>query len=645
MTDVLASHGPAGTLAPAPPAQEVPSPEAVREMTLQERIANTVASLANSVTAVYGISGSGKSSLADTAAEYNWETHKSTSFCYALDPGGFGTKRLALIRLGIMQVWRPGNHVNFFETMELVSMGAIPETILDPETGYADPNVPLVLPRYFQYRMIGPCGHVSRTFDSDVALNVQGTMPAPCKECGISVGLGNVQKVDRVLVRNPKCRNIGLRIYDSISAESDQGLILELPSMSAAGKVATNKEGGGALISADALTSGAITFGTGSKAQVGFMQNRAYGWLMNIGKIPDQKTPPICIFGVEQSKTDDETGGLVVLGPRIAGQARTGAVPGWVGNCVHAVLEPDVKGNMRHRLYLRTHVDPKDPRKIPYLAKHRGVPRGIPEFLEDPWEETPEKRAEVAWSVCSLNYLFKLIDGQVKTEIDRLMLKYPDAPALQPAGGAASAASADDDVVEIRSGGVQGPVIASTGATVSTPTIAGASVPAMQGGAPVVAGPPGIAPPRRRGGSAPAASLPAPPVAVAPVVVPPIPAQASVPTPPAPSVPPTVGVTESAGSAAAPSVPVMPTSAASVPAPPVVPATVPAPAVTPSLAEPLASPVMTPSTPPAGTSSLTPGGQVVPVVGAGVQGASPSTSVPSVGIGQIARRRPRPPVN
>jgi hypothetical protein len=623
MTDVLASHGPAGTLAPAPPAQEVPTPEAVRELTLQERIANTVASLANSVTAVYGISGSGKSSLADTAAEYNWEVHRSTSFCYALDPGGFGTKRLALIRLGIMQVWRPGNHVNFFETMELVSMGAIPETILDPETGYADPNVPLVLPRYFQYRMIGPCGHVSRTWDNEILLNTQGMMPAPCKECGTSVGMGNAQKVDRVLVRNPKCKNIGLRIYDSISAESDQGLILELPSMSAAGKVATNKEGGGALISADALTSGTITFGTGSKAQVGFMQNRAYGWLMNIGKIPDQKTPPICIFGVEQSKTDDETGGLVVLGPRIAGQARTGAVPGWVGNCVHAVLEPDVKGNMRHRVYLRTHVDPKDPRKIPYLAKHRGVPRGIPEYLEDPWDDDPGKRAEVAWSVCSLNYLFRLIDGQVKSEIDRLMAKYPDAPALKPldAGG-------DDDVVEISHGGVQGPVIASTGATVSTPTIAGASVPAMPA---APAGPPGIAPPRRRGGAAP--SVAPPPVAVAPVVVPPI-----------PTVPPTVGVAESAGSAAAPSVPAAVTTTPSVPAPPVVPATVPAPAVTPSSAESLAPPVATTAAPPAGTSS-TPGGQVVPAAVAGVQGTSPSTSVPSVSVGQIARRRPRPPVS
>lgn len=499
---------------PNVPSDVVPSavPADIRE-------ANT-ASIASAITGVCGLSGGGKSSLADTAAEYAYEVHGKQTLCYAIDPGGFGTKRVAMIRAGILHAWDPRNHVNYFETMELATLGAWPETIEDPERGYADPNVKLILPRRLVCDMKCPAGHIARRFASEVEMNVicaQGGVP--CAVCGVLTNLQNTSGIDRLIVRHRLFREIGLRIYDSITAMNDAGLIIELPTMSAKNLFARGKEGGSALGSADAFRQGTVSYGTGSEAQVGFMQNRTYGWLMNIRQLPDVVVPTICTFGIEESKKDDESGGLQILGPRIAGKARTSAVPGWIGNLVYASHEPEdlPKGtcqspNMVFRLWLTTHTDPRDSRKMPILAKHRGTPLGI-DYLEDPYYASATDRQVHAWEHCSLGVLFRMLDAQVAQAEAALRVKYPHAPGFQ----APVAETGDPDEVVGTVGHRQTVVLAQGAVTSGGPATTGPQPVPMPQGLPPVAGMPRVATRSRRG----VAPSVAPPVtAVAPLMGP-----------------------------------------------------------------------------------------------------------------------------
>lgn len=378
-----------------------------------------IANQANAVMGLYGISGTGKSSLADTAAEHCYETYGKITLCYAADLGGFGNKRLTLIRRGILRVYDPRNHVNPFETMELISLGAFPIELVDPERGQADPRVPLVLPRRLIYTMRCPQGHVAATFENEATLNATSVA---CPTCQIVTNLGNAQTVEKAIVRHRLFKDVGLRIYDSMTALNEWGMD-DLQHQSAKGTLPTGTSGGSLLGSADALRSGQFVFGSSSVSQYGFLQNRTYGWLNNIKAIPDQVMPAIATFMVEQSKGNDESGGDLLLGPKISGNARTAALCGWLGHLLHATKEPNDTGEMRHRLWLVNHYDARDPRRIPYVAKHRGTPLGMPDFLEDAPGAEP-------WSTCSLKTFFqKLHEQQIALERDAA-LKYPDAPGM-----------------------------------------------------------------------------------------------------------------------------------------------------------------------------------------------------------------------
>jgi len=386
-----------------------------------------LANFANSVTAIYGISGSGKSSLTDTAVEYAWEQFHRTSLGYVTDLGGFGNKRISLIRLGILRIWDPRNHVNPFETMELISLGAFPESIDEPETGRAAPNVKLILPRRIITSLTCPQGHTVAKFDNDLLLN---SAQVACPTCKIITSIAN-GTTEKILVRHRMFKSVGHRFFDSITEMNDWGMD-ELASMSVRGLLPMGKEGGNALGSADALRQGTVAYGTNSPPQFGFLQNRSYRWIANIRGIPDQVVPATCTFAVEQGKADDDSGGVPVLGMQIAGNARTAKAARWVGNCLHASREPNVEGNMVYRLWLTTHIDVRDVRRIPYLAKHRGIPLDMPDYLEDPWDADKAKRDAAAWTVCSMRVFYTSLQAQLaKLELlDRA--KYPNAPALQP---------------------------------------------------------------------------------------------------------------------------------------------------------------------------------------------------------------------
>lgn len=393
------------------------------------RAANTdagrAANQANAVTGIYGISGTGKSNLADTAAEYAYETFRTIALCYAADLGGFGNKRLALIRRGILRVYDPRNHLNPFETMELISLGAFPERLVDPERGYAEPDVRLILPRRFAWVLYCPQGHPAKRFESQAVMQAEAAAGmVACPSCGVVTTLANAQKTEQLIVRHKLFTNVGLRIYDSMTALNEWGLA-DLQEQSARGALPTTSGGGSLLGAADALVSGQFRFGSSSMGQYGFLQNRTYGWLSNIKKIPDQVVPAIATFHVEQSKGDETTGGDMLYGPKIAGNARTGALPGWLGNLLHTTTEPfsPTDPTIVFRLWLSNHIDPRDPRKIPYVAKHRGTPVGMPKFLEDAPGAAP-------WSGFSLKVFFTLLQEQLAKMEAETAAKYPQSPGM-----------------------------------------------------------------------------------------------------------------------------------------------------------------------------------------------------------------------
>ncbi len=445
------------TAAPAPAIATVPVAGKPTERTVVHAPAITVTEdsakfrsfLANSVCGIVGISGAGKTSLATTAVEEAWEVYGAISLWYAADLGGWGTQLRSLIKHGICRAWYIRNHQNPFDTMQYASMGYWPETILDPENGFAAPDVKLVAPRSEQWTMICPNGHpVTTQSTQSQILAVQ----MACPTCGQVTNATNASGITRALVRpalfksvvGGKTHIVGHRVYDSMTQINEWGAG-ELTGKSARGELPSGSSGGSALGSADAVRERDFTYGTGSKAQVGFMQNRTPEWIANIRSIPDQVLPATMTFGVEQSRGDDESGGMPVLGPKIAGNARTSSVPGWLGNCLYAAKEPhnpseqDEHGVVKlfHRLWLPTHVDPRDSRSIPIMAKHRGEPLGMPAFLEDDGDPAH------AWQVCSLGVFYGLLRRQAAAIAARDAARFPDAPGL-----AGAVEQGDDDVME-----------------------------------------------------------------------------------------------------------------------------------------------------------------------------------------------------
>lgn len=384
-----------------------------------------LAQLANSVTGIYGLSGTGKSSHVDEACIYAWEEYQAISRILVSDLGGWGTKRASLIKLGIVQVYFVRNHVRPAETMELVTQGYWPETMLDPMTGLADPDVVLVPPRQSRFIVYCQQGHAVTQLTNQ--LHVQ-SLSIVCPTCGTPTTASNVSRIEQVTVKSKGFAKVGHWGFDSISQLCDWGLG-HLADMSAHGKL------GDALSSADALVEGTIKLGTNSPAQYGTIQNRAYVWLKNIRSIPDQVIPATATFSVELAKPSEETGHVLAYGPKIAGNARTAQVPGWLGNCLHATREPDQEAIMRHRLWLVNHVDPRDTSGTPYLSKHRGEPDGMPPFLED--VERAENGSVIKvlppWEQCSLRRLYKLLDEQTVRIGVRDRERFANAPALQAA--------------------------------------------------------------------------------------------------------------------------------------------------------------------------------------------------------------------
>ena len=443
---------------------------------------------ANSATLIMGGTGSGKSSLLATLVEYVWETHHKLTRIVTTDGGGFPDRIEALLRMGLAQIWRartrdlPDGSLSF-ETCLRASQGWWPRR-WNPRTGECAPGEKLVPPITEKYVMHCPQGHQVKTVPFQSLLT-----PGICPTCKVPVTKQNM-RVSKTAVQTAGFEQIGAMGFDGLSSM----LSWMLQDMGArSGRLELKGEEGaigGKIISGD------IKLGGNTRSHVGFAQSRAEELALNALGIPNLVLPPVWTALTLEA---EDKGGLSIIGPKLAGHARTDEGPSWFGNCLEAAVVKDDRDRRQYRLYLSEFVDDKG---IKHLVKHRGAPGTLPAYLEDPPIEGNE--AQTAFTEFNLGTFFSLLDAGLDKTVLAMKAKYPDAPGVV------------DGMVEVGEAVQVEQAQAEDGATgAETPAAAPTAQPATA--APAAPARPAVPKAPVRAGKPPVASKAGKPVAVAPV--------------------------------------------------------------------------------------------------------------------------------
>lgn len=365
----------------------------------------------NTSTLIIGPTGSGKSTLLATAAEYLWETHRGISAYYFADLGGYPDKMNALIRSGIVRIFRMrtrGMDLSF-ETALRSSQGYWPARMLNPLTGEVAPGVPMVSPIQTQYHQTCMCG-VMRTVTAKSLLSM-----GSCGQC-VRRWAPATSTITTSTRLTPGLDAIRLRMYDGLTSMSEWYLQDLSHRLDLAGEM-------GAL--GGTVHSGEVSFRSNNRAQVGFAQARAHELVSNALAIPNQIIMPIWTALTDEAA--DSSKRLTIVGPKLAGSAKTEIAGSWFGNMLEAAAVPgELPGTKVRTLFLSEFVD-EDGRR--HTLKHRSSPIYMPEKLQDP-PYSDEHKPTAMCSEFSLGVFFSLLakaDAQAAAEVQG---RYPDAPGL-----------------------------------------------------------------------------------------------------------------------------------------------------------------------------------------------------------------------
>lgn len=366
----------------------------------------------NTSTLLIGVTGSGKSTLLATAAEYMWETHKAITAYYMSDLGGYPDRMSALIRSGIVWLFNMrtrGTELSF-ETAQLSSKGYWPSRVIDPLTGQVPEGVRMAGPTRTSW--VQKCDHcgTERTVVYKAMLGA-----GQCDGCSRRVVL-SATTVRQVTVPTPGLDRIKLRMYDGITSMSEWYLQ----------DLSHRKELGGEIGAiGGVIESGDLSFRGNNRAQVGFAQTRAHELISNSLTIPGQLIAPI--WTALANETTDSTGRLTIVGPKLAGDAKTEAAPAWFGNTIEAaMIEGERSGSKRRRLYLSEYFDSENRR---HILKHRSDPRYMPEYLEDEEYSASEPPTEICTQF-NLGVFFQHLATADQKALEAVQQKYPEAPGL-----------------------------------------------------------------------------------------------------------------------------------------------------------------------------------------------------------------------
>jgi len=357
----------------------------------------------NSATGIVGPTGSGKSSLIATASEYLQDTYPGkVLMLYTADGGGFPTKVQALVKKGLIRVWRMRTRGEAFETCMRASAGWWPSAI-HPSTGETKPHVRLVPPITERYIMSCPNGHVVKTVPFQNLLTA-----ALCPQCKTHTTKENM-KVEKSAVRTRGFEQVGAVAFDGLTS------FLNWQMTDMARRTATMELKGEETALGGRIVSGDIALGGNNRAHYGFVQARAEEMVLNSLGIPGLDLPPI--WTMLLLETVDE-GGLPVKGPKLAGKAKTDEAPAWFGNMLEVGVVKDESGHDVRRLWLSEFVDDSG---IRHLIKHRGGP-GMPPFLQD--------SSDAPWGQVNMGLFFNLLAKDVDQSFADAEAKYPDAPGV-----------------------------------------------------------------------------------------------------------------------------------------------------------------------------------------------------------------------
>lgn len=369
--------------------------------------------MANAALGIVGDTGTGKTTLLVTLAEYVYQKYGKVTRYYSIDPGGFGDMMYSLIVKGVVEVWRmrtrdvDGQLSMPTGTCALASRGYWPVE-RDPLTGVTRPGVPLVPPYLTMHTLVCPKGHDVRTSYQPGLFS----QPTRCPQCEAMVSSQNCKEVRKEYRPVAGFDRVGAVMFDSGTAMCNW-------CMTDTDARAGRNELGGIKGAINTVHSDGIVFGTAGMSGVGFVQNRVQDWINNAIAIPGLVVPPAFTFHWDRGS---DQGGAPVYGPKLIGSAKTAESPGWLGNCF-GVEGPAAVGE--HRIYLSQY-QLKD--GVTRLVKHRAAAGLMPEYLADPTGATIENGQ--AYTKFNLGHVLDLLLAAVEKTNARAEKLFPEAPGL-----------------------------------------------------------------------------------------------------------------------------------------------------------------------------------------------------------------------
>ena len=298
---------------------------------------------APSVLLISGPTGSGKTCLIGTAAKWLWQRHKKVLRLYTADGGGYGTLIGALVRLGIIEVFRMRTRAStgaeglVEETLHLASQGWWPESFTNPEKGEVEPAVRMIPPIVKTYRMSCPNDHLLKETTDHREIR-----PIKCPKCQQMVDK-RTAKIETAAAVAAHMTGVGGVALEGLTSWSSW----HLQSLS---DRRARQELHGEASNIGSFRSGDILLDGNNRADYGFVQQAAERWLQAATTIQGLVIPPI--FTALETPAE-ETGVGSIWGPSIAGQAKTAQVPQWVGDYLGTQRVTNEQGKEEFRLYLQ----------------------------------------------------------------------------------------------------------------------------------------------------------------------------------------------------------------------------------------------------------------------------------------------------
>jgi len=409
---------------------------------------------------ILGETKAGKTTLLATAAEYLWEEFGKILFLYTSELGGFSARVEQRIRQGIIRPFRMRTRDDAegslsFETMHLSSKGYVPVRFLNAQEGEVEPGVPMIGPTTTVYtQFCGKCGgEVQRTrYKSKLK-----AATCPNQKCKAPVTL-QTGKVVTEVKQTAGFELIGSLGYDGLTSFPDWYLQ----------DMSHRKNLGGEMAALGGeIESGGTTFRGNNRSQVGMAQTRVHELVANSLSIPNLVVMPF--WTAISHESSDDTGRLTVVGPKLAGDAKTYIASSWFGNVTEAAVVSEKAGEYVRRLWVSQFYDGNNRR---HLCGHRGDPRFMPTYFEDAAYTDDEPPTDICTGF-SIHFFLKQLEESIQKGIDSDKFVGPGLASIPATYGDQGDRPLDEEAPAAEAPRTSGPTVRKP----RTPKMAGGKAP------------------------------------------------------------------------------------------------------------------------------------------------------------------------